>query len=107
MLLQHVGDVVRLIRIADSLVERPPLEDLLDATVEVSHHRSALDDLLTLKLQHEPEHAVRRRMLRPEVEDELLGLETLVALDDRQRDPGCVLDGGLFAVDRGHALNRL
>jgi len=83
MLLQHVRDVVGLVGVADPLVEGPPLEDLLDAPVEVPHDRDALDDLLTLELEHEPEDAVGRWVLRPEVEDELLGLEAFVALDDR------------------------
>ncbi|MDQ6857625.1 MAG: hypothetical protein M3Z65_01375 [Chloroflexota bacterium] len=45
-------------------------------------------------------------MLRTHVEDELLGLEALVAVDDRQLDPGGILDRSDLAVDGGQVLTR-
>jgi hypothetical protein len=75
--------------------------------MQVAHHRDALDDLLALELEHEAQDAVGRGVLRAHVEDELLGLEAFVALDDRKLDRGGVLDGGALPVDDGQGLNRL
>jgi hypothetical protein len=75
--------------------------------MQVAHDRDALDDLLALELEHEPEHAVCRGVLRSHVEDELLGLEPFVALDDGELDSGSVLDRGALPVDGGQRLNRL
>ena len=87
VLLKHVRHVVGLVGVADPLVVRAPLEDLLEAAMEVPHHGGAIDDLLARELEHEAQHAVRRRMLWPHVEDELLDL-ALFGLDRRELIPG-------------------
>jgi hypothetical protein len=74
--------------------------------MQIAHDRDTFDDLFALELEHEPEHAVGGGVLRAHVEDELLGLEPFVALDDRQRDLGSVLDGGTLPVDGGQGLTR-
>src|SRR5205823_1336999 len=84
VLVQHVRDVVRLIGVPDSLVIGAPLEDLLEAPVQIPHYGHALDDPFAGELQDEAEHAVRRGMLRAHVEDELLDL-ALFDLDRRER----------------------
>ena len=83
VLVQHVRHVVRLVGVADALVIRAPLEDLLETAVQVSHHGNALDDLLAGEAQDQPEYAVRRWMLRTHVEDELFGLDPLVGDDGK------------------------
>jgi hypothetical protein len=56
-------------------------------------------DHLAVELDHDPEHAVRRRVLRPDVEDHLLGLE-LAGGDDV--DPAAAHEGGdLVALEGG------
>ncbi len=69
VLVKHRGDVVRLIGVARALMEGAPLVDLLEAAVEVSHHR----------------------VLRSQIQDQLLGLEAFV-LDDRKLDAGAFAD---------------
>jgi hypothetical protein len=59
--------------------------------MQVSHHRDAFDDLLAGEAQHQTQHAVRRRMLRSQIQDQLLGLEAFV-LDDRKLDAGAFAD---------------
>ncbi len=45
------------------------LEFLFDAGVQIADIRLALDDGFAIEFQQQPQHAVRRRMLRPHVED--------------------------------------
>jgi len=59
--------------------------------MQVSHHRDAFDDFLAGEAQHQSQHAVRRRMLRSQIQDQLLGLEAFV-LDDRKLDAGAFAD---------------
>ena len=40
--------------------------------------RVGLDDVLAAQLEHQPQHPVRRRVLRPEVEREVLDLKVVV-----------------------------
>src|SRR6185503_11509190 len=48
------------------------LETLLDTGVQVADDHPALGDGFTLELEHEPEHTVRRRVLRSHVDDDAL-----------------------------------
>ena len=70
--------------------------------MEIPHHRDALDDLLAGHLQHQTQDAVRRRMLRPHVEDELFGLEPFLCFDDRKVDERA-LSPDLCAAHGRHA----
>jgi len=78
-------------------MEGPPLEDLFDAAMQVAHDRDAFDDLLALELQHEPEHAVGRRVLRSHVDDDAFLAEARSLLGDVRP----VAAGGL---ERGDAV---
>jgi hypothetical protein len=71
-----------LVGVAGALVVGAPLEELLEPAVEVPDDRDALEDLLTAQLQDETQDAVGRGVLRPEVEDQLLGLEAILARAD-------------------------
>ena len=67
VLLRHRRDVVEAIEVADALDVGPVLDQLLGAAMEQADVRvGALDDL-AVELEHEAQHAVRRRVLRPEV----------------------------------------
>ena len=61
-------DVVHPVRVGDDHRERLGLEELLRAAVEVADVGAGRDDPLAVDLQDEAEDAVRRRVLRPEVE---------------------------------------
>src|SRR3989442_4432905 len=43
--------------------------------MQISDPHIGADDALAIQPQHHPQHAVRARMLRPHVEDELVGVE--------------------------------
>ena len=66
------GQVVHARHERDALGPGPVLAVLLDAGVQVADDRPQLRDGLALHLQHEPEHAVRRRVLRAHVDDHAL-----------------------------------
>ena len=51
------------------------LGELLGGAVHVADDGLGARDDLAVELEHHPEDAVRRRVLRPDVEDHLLGLE--------------------------------
>ncbi len=71
MLLIHRRDVVEPVEIRDRLQIGLLLDQLLGAAMQQPDMRiDALDDL-AVKLQHEAQHAVRRRMLRPEIDGEV------------------------------------
>ena len=68
MLLVHRRDIVEPVEIGDGLQIGLVLDQLLGAAVQKADMRiDALDDL-AVELEHEPKHAVRRRVLRPEVD---------------------------------------
>ena len=56
----------------DDLIVLPVLADLLEAAVQVADVRNAAHDRLAVELEHEAQHAVRRRMLRPDVDEHVL-----------------------------------
>ena len=62
----------------DDLPVVADLEQLLGAAVHVADDRLGRDDALAVEHQPQPQHAVRRGMLRADVEDHLLGRKTVV-----------------------------
>ena len=71
MLLVHRRDVVEPVEIRDRLQVGLVLDQLFGAAMEKADMRvDALDDF-AVKLQHEAQHAVRRGMLRPEIDGEI------------------------------------
>ena len=71
MLLVHRRDVVAPVEIGNGLQIGLGLDQLLSAAVQEPDMRvDALDDL-AVKFQHQPEHAVRRRVLRTEIDVEV------------------------------------
>ena len=71
MLLDHRRDIVEAIEIGQRLQVGLRLDQLLGAAVQQADVRiDPLDDL-AVELQHKPQHAVRRRMLRSEVDVEV------------------------------------
>ena len=84
----------------DDLIVLAVLADLLEAAVQVADVRNAAHDRLAVELEHEAQHAVRRRVLRPDVDEHVLALE--IRLERRRR-----FDGdrrAAFVDDERHAL---
>ena len=74
VLLVHRRDVVEPVEVADGLQVGLVLDQLLGAAMQEADVRIDALDHLAVELQHEAQHAVRRRMLRPEVDVELADL---------------------------------
>ena len=71
VLLVHRRDVVEPVEIGDRLQIGLVLDQLLGAAMQQADMRvDALDDL-AVELEHQAQHAVRRRMLRPEIDGEV------------------------------------
>ncbi len=79
-------EIVLAIGPGDDLVVLAVLADLLEAAVQVADVRDAAHDRLAVELEHEAQHAVRRRMLRPDVDEHVLALE--LRLQRRRRLDG-------------------
>ena len=71
MLLVHHRHVVETIEIRQGLQIRLVLDQLFGAAVQQADMRVGALHHLAVHLQHEPQHAVGRRMLRPEVQGEV------------------------------------
>jgi hypothetical protein len=76
----HRGEVVHPVRVRDELDRGDVLADLLGAAVEVAEVRGDLAHDLAVGPQHQPQHPVRARVLRPHVDEHLVGAD--VELDD-------------------------
>src|SRR5664279_2298576 len=76
-----VADVVDALRIRDALPPRLLLHRLLEAGVQVADDCVQADDLLAVEVEDQAEHAVRRRMVRPEVDP-----QDVVAVDQLGRN---------------------
>ena len=74
VLVAHHRDVVEPVHVADRLIERLALGELLGGAVQQADVRIGLLDDLPVELEHEPQHAVRGRMLRAEIQREVLDL---------------------------------
>src|SRR6516165_9394814 len=71
MLLVHRGDIVEPVEIGHGLQIGLVLDQLLGAAMQEADMRiDPLDDL-AVKLEHQAQHAVRGRMLRPEIDGEV------------------------------------
>ena len=68
-------EVVLAVGPRDDLVVLAVLADLLEAAVQVADVRDAAHDRLAVELEHQAQHAVRRRMLRADVDEHVLALE--------------------------------
>src|SRR5258706_8603138 len=79
------------------------LEQLFGAAVEVTYVRLRLEDLLAVHLQHEAQDAVRRGVLRPEIQLHFLHVEERGNLGVLQRPPRERL-GLLPLLERQHFL---
>jgi hypothetical protein len=67
VLVAHHRDIVEPVHVADRLVERLRLGELLGGAVQQADVRVGLLDDLAVELEHETQHAVGRRVLRTEV----------------------------------------
>jgi hypothetical protein len=99
------GEVVDPRRIRDRLPPRLLLHVLLEPGVEVADHRRDPDDVLAVEVDDEPEDAVRRRMVRAEVDGEdVVALADLVGHLEhgrhRLRDPRAFVDPRALGRDR-------
>ena len=71
MLLVHRRDVIEPVEIRDRLQVGLVLDQLLGAAMQQADMRIDALDHFAVELQHEAQHAVRRRMLRPEIDGEI------------------------------------
>ena len=71
MLLVHRRDVVEPVEIRDRLQIGLVLDQLLGAAMQQADMRIDALDHLAVELQHQAQHAMRRRMLRPEIDGEI------------------------------------
>ena len=74
VLVAHHRHVVEPVHVADRLVEGLGLGELLGAPMQQAHVRIGLLDGLAVHLQHQAQHAVRRRVLRTEVHGQVADL---------------------------------
>ena len=74
VLVAHHGHVVETVHVADALIERLALGELLRRAMEQPDMRVRPFDDLAFHLQHQSQHAVRGRVLGTEVDREALDL---------------------------------
>ena len=74
MLLIHRRHVVEPIKVADRLQIGLVLDELLGAAMQEADMRVDALDHLAVELEHEPQHAMGRGMLRPEIDGEVAQL---------------------------------
>ena len=107
-LAEQRADVLERVDLADDLVVVGVLAQLLDAAVEVAEDRVEVDDLLAVELEHDPQHAVGRRVLRAHVDEHLAvaeGVELGLALGprrvrrDRLEDAEVAVEGDARVVE--------
>src|SRR5688572_18559245 len=66
-------EIVLTVGPGDDLVVLAVLANFLEPAVQVADVRDAAHDSLALELEHQPQHAVRSGMLRPEVDEHVIG----------------------------------
>ncbi len=71
MLLVHRRDIIEPVEIGDRLQIGLVLDQLLGAAMQEPDMRIDALDHLAVELQHQAQHAMRRRMLRPEIDGEV------------------------------------
>ena len=74
MLVAHHGHVIQPVHVADALVVRLGLRQLFRRPMQQPDMRVRLLDDFAIHFEDEPEHTVRRRVLWPEIDGELLEL---------------------------------
>jgi hypothetical protein len=77
---RHRREVVGPVGEGDDLIVLAVLTQLLEAGVEIADVRNHPDHRLAVQLDHQPQHAVRRRVLGTDVDQHVLGAEPLVEL---------------------------
>jgi hypothetical protein len=95
----HAADVVEPVRQRHHLQVRAVLGDLLDAAVQVADDRLGLRDHLAVEVRDDAAHAVRGRVRRADVDDELLEGAATLARDrlsalDFQHVSSCQMKSG-------------
>ena len=85
-LVEQRGQVVHPGAERDALRPGAELHVLLDAGVQVADDRPELGDRLAVQRQDQPEHAVRRRVLRAHVDDQVLVAAAVGGLFGRRDD---------------------
>mmetsp|Transcript_17972 Transcript_17972/g.55975 ORF Transcript_17972/g.55975 Transcript_17972/m.55975 type:complete len:430 (-) Transcript_17972:116-1405(-) len=84
----HHRHVVEAVKVGQGLQIRLVLDELLRSAVQQPNVRVRARDHLAVHLEHEPEHAVRGRVLRPKVHREVLDLRLVLHVE---RDVGAQL----------------
>ena|SRR5215813_14592188 len=79
-------DVVEPVEIGDRLQIRLVLDQLLGPAVRETDMRVDALDHLAVKLKHQPQHAVRGQVLRPEIEGEVWCNASSMAIGSRASD---------------------
>src|SRR5262249_22491219 len=99
MFLAHRGDVIEPVEIRHVLNVRAVLHQLLGAAMEEPDMRIGALDNLAVHLEDQPEHAMRRRMLRSDIDGVVVDLDDAPALGFRR--------WGYRRAAHGSALARL
>ena len=71
----HPGQVVHAVRVRDPLNRRQVLTDLLGTAVQVAQMRCDLVNDFPVRPEEQAQHAVRAGMLRPHVDEHLVGAD--------------------------------
>ena len=71
MLLVHRRDIIQAVEIGDRLQIGLVLDQLLGAAMQQADMRIHAGDDLAVQVQDQAQHAMRRRMLRPEIDGQL------------------------------------
>ena len=101
---EHGGEVIGPVGVRDVTVPRAFLADLLDGAVQVADVRDGFVDDLAVRLDHEPQHAVGARMLRPHVQRHVFRVQAgpggSLAHDiiPSSTDPIAMVDAGGFEI---------
>ena len=71
MLLSQRRDIIEAVKIRERLQIRLVLDQLFGAAVKQPDMRIDAGNYFTIELQHQTQHAVRRRMLRTKIDGEI------------------------------------
>ena len=95
-------DIVHAVDVRSKLLIRAVLCDFLNAPVQISDDALRADDTLSIELQLDAQHAVRGRMLRPHVDDQLIRAQQRLAIvggiDTQSRLPFTAKTASLTAL---------
>ena len=83
----HPGQVVHAVGVRNPLPRREILADLFRTAMQIADVRHDFGDDFAIGPQHEPQHAMRARMLRPHVDEHLVRAD--VEFDDAGIFNGC------------------